>query len=125
MTFPPVPISSSLADSSGSEPSTPPTVSSPLSTPNSSSNSPPTHCPSIVKFSKEIVDKIVVNISCDDGDQLYLWRNGSRFKPQMNWSNPVFTSSGCGSMVVPRSNGFTNYNSMKLEDALGDGFALT
>ncbi|KAK1551569.1 hypothetical protein Q3G72_000564 [Acer saccharum] len=84
-------------------------------------------CPSIVNFSKEIVDKIVVNISCGGGDQLYLWRNGSQFELP-NWFNPVLTSSGCRSVVVPVSSVryvFTNDTSMKLDDALGDGFPLT
>ncbi|KAK2635210.1 hypothetical protein Ddye_030002 [Dipteronia dyeriana] len=105
--------------------------SAPLTLPEGSVNLTFYKCPSIVNFSKEIVDKIVVNISCDDGggdgDQLYLWRNGSQLEPQ-NWSNPMLTSSGCDSVVVPVSSVryvFTNDTSLKLNDALRDGFPLT
>ncbi|KAJ0096022.1 hypothetical protein Patl1_15046 [Pistacia atlantica] len=87
-------------------------------------------CPKKLSLSKEFTDKVVNNVSCNDGDQLYVWRNRTQFDPPL-FNSVVLAPSGCLAVFLPVSGfGYLLLNASdadqrtKLIQVLDAGFLL-
>ncbi|KAJ0037811.1 hypothetical protein Pint_22010 [Pistacia integerrima] len=87
-------------------------------------------CPKKLSLSKEFTDKVVNNVSCNDGDQLYVWRNRTQFDPPL-FDSLVLAPSGCLAVFLPVSGfGYLLLNASdadqrtKLIQVLDAGFLL-
>lgn len=82
-------------------------------------------------LSQEFLDKVVINYTCGEGSELYLWRNGTQKDPPSSLG-ALAAPSGCSLVMVPvsgRSQVFFNISNGRggteeLARVLSDGFPL-
>lgn len=79
-------------------------------------------CPRGLYLPKNFTNKVVSNVSCNDGHVLHLWRNRNQSdRPPFD---PVSAPSGCDSVVVPVSSVTSLYLGADVFDTLRQGFSL-